>query len=249
MTATLTTRHQQARVWVVDDDRELLNLLLQRIEHSGWLPQGFESGSELEQALAEGSPQVLVLDRLLPHQNGTHLLQRLRQRGHRFPVLMLSALGTAESRIEGLEVGADDYMAKPFLWRELQLRLERLLDLHKVGSVLPPLPQGFRLNGLRFDPTGLVLSGSSGVSVPLSRGEARLLSLFCLSPGITLEREQLLQSSGSLVTEAGSRTLDVRISKLRRLINDCEPGCGSILEAVRGRGYRLNAAVQVEQQR
>jgi two-component system response regulator RegX3 len=121
------SRQDNTRVWVVEDDVEQLVLLARRLRGCGWTVRGFAEGEALEQALRDELPHVLILDRLLPHQSGTHLLQRLRQKGYRFPVLMLSALGSADERITGLETGADDYMAKPFLWRELQLRLERLL--------------------------------------------------------------------------------------------------------------------------
>lgn len=238
-----STPHPQALVWVVDDDRELLSLLEQRISASGWQPRSFESGEALEEALAEQTPQVLVLDRLLPRQSGTHLLQRLRQQGHRFPVLMLSALGSAAARIEGLEVGANDYMAKPFHWRELQLRLERLLEQQSAAD-LALQPQPFRIGAVHFDPAALLLRGPSGVEQPISRGDARVLSLLCSSAGEAISRELLLQASGSLLDTGSSRTLDVRISKLRRLFEACAPGSSSLLEAVRGQGYRLTGSVQ-----
>jgi DNA-binding response OmpR family regulator len=189
-----------------------------------------------------------VLDRLLPGQSGTHLLERLRQQGHRFPVLMLSALGAADERIEGLETGADDYMAKPFLWRELQLRLERLLDYRRDLTPQRPPEQRFLINTVVFDPARQELEGPTGVINSLSRGDASLLSFLCLSPGIAFEREQLCQATGSLVDATKSRSIDVRISKLRKLLNSCKRGSGRMIEAVRGRGYRLNAEVQIEPQ-
>ena len=238
--------HPEARVWVVDDDRELLTLLEERCRGCGWQTRSFEDGSALDAALHHEMPHVLVLDRLLPGQSGTHLLQRLRSQGHRFPVLMLSALGTADERIEGLETGADDYLAKPFLWRELQLRLERLLDYRRELTPQRPPEQRFRLNTLLFDPAKLELVGPMGVAINLSRGDASLLSFLCLSPGIAFEREQLCQATGSLVDANSSRSVDVRISKLRKVLNTCKRGSGRMIEAVRGRGYRLNAEVQCE---
>jgi DNA-binding response OmpR family regulator len=253
MTATTaqrpaTSNHPDARVWVVDDDRDLLSLLEERFNSCGWQTRSFEDGDGLDQALHDEMPHVLVLDRLLPGQSGTHLLERLREQGHRFPVLMLSALGAADERIEGLETGADDYMAKPFLWRELQLRLERLLDYRRELTPQRPPEQIFRINTLVFDPARLELQGPTGVVNSLSRGDASLLSFFCLSPGIAFEREQLCQATGSLVDATNSRSIDVRISKLRKLLNSCKRGSGRMIEAVRGRGYRLNADVQIDPQ-
>jgi len=132
------------------------------------------------------------------------VLDRLRQQGHRFPVLMLSALGAADERIEGLETGADDYMAKPFLWRELQLRLERLLDYRRDLTPQRPPEQRFRINSVLFDPARLELVGPTGVTNSLSRGDASLLSFLCLSRGIAFEREQLCQATGSLVDATNS---------------------------------------------
>ena len=146
MTASPTTRHHNSRVWVLDDDADLLTMLEERCSSCGWQARTFTDGSALDEALVSDMPHVLVLDRLLPGQPGTHVLERLRNQGHRFPVLMLSALGSADERIEGLETGADDYLAKPFLWRELQLRLERLLDYrHDLTPQRPP-EQVFRMN-------------------------------------------------------------------------------------------------------
>ena len=243
---TAASSHPDARVWVVDDDGDLLSLLEERFNECGWQPRIFEDGAALDAALRDEMPHVLVLDRLLPGQSGTHLLERLRGQGHRFPVLMLSALGTADERIEGLETGADDYMAKPFLWRELQLRLERLLDYRRDLTPQRPPEQRFRINTVVFDPARLELEGPTGVINSLSRGDASLLSFLCLSPGIAFEREQLCQATGSLVDATNSRSIDVRISKLRKLLNNCKRGSGRMIESVRGRGYRLHAEVQVE---
>jgi DNA-binding response OmpR family regulator len=134
-------------------------------------------------------------------------------------------------------------MAKPFLWRELQLRLERLLDDRRELRPQRPTNQIFRLDHVSFDPGQLLLEGPGGQS-RLTRGDCSLLSLLCQAPGIVFERDQLLQATGSLVDASTTSTLAMRISKLRRLLNDCHPGSGEMLEAVRGRGYRLNSSVQ-----
>jgi len=237
------SRREIAQVWVVEDDPEQLMLLERRLRSCGWSVRGFAEGEALEKALDLEQPHVLILDRLLPGQSGTHVLERLRQRGYRFPVLMLSALGRADERISGLETGADDYMAKPFLWRELQLRLERLLAHGQQPPSLPPANQRFQLGAVVFDPSRLLLQGPAGES-RLTRADASLLSLLCLSPGLVFDRDQLLRVTGSLVDAGSTTTLAVRIHKLRRLLNDCQPGSGAVIEAVRGRGYRLSITAQ-----
>lgn len=240
---TGASRHGKTRVWVVEDDVDQLDLLARRLRGCGWFVRGFADGDAMEQALVDDLPHVLILDRLLPRQSGTHLLRRLRQRGYHFPVLMLSALGSADERISGLETGADDYMAKPFLWRELQLRLERLIDERRDLRPKRFSNQIFRLGKVSFDPGELLLEGPDGES-RLSRGDAALLSLLCQGPGIVFERSELLQATGSLVDASTTSTLAMRFSKLRRLLNNCHAGSGEMLEAVRGRGYRLNSPVQ-----
>jgi DNA-binding response OmpR family regulator len=235
----------KSRVWVLDDDTELLQLLQERLLSCGWQVQTFERPDGLRSALQQVMPHVLLLNRRLPGAEGLKLLQELRGSGYRFAVLMLSVLAEPEQRIEGLECGADDYLAKPFLWRELQLRLQRLLEYQQLRppQKVPEL-EIFRIDGLRFEPAQLRLQGPEGQEANLSRGDASLLGFFCLGPGLTFERDQLLQATGSLVNSRSSRSLDVRISKLRKLLDQCHPGAGSLIESVRGRGYRLQASVQ-----
>ena len=234
-----------SRVWVLDDDAELLQLLLERLTSCDWQVQGFDQPDGLKTALQQAMPHVLLMERRLKGSDGLELLQELRNSGYRFAVLILSALAEPEQRIEGLESGADDYLAKPFLWRELQLRLVRLLELQRLRPPQKvPEQQIFRIDGLRFEPAQLRLQGPEGQEAALSRGDASLLGFFCLGPGLTFERDQLLQATGSLVNSSSSRSLDVRISKLRKLLDHCHPGAGSLIESVRGRGYRLQASVQ-----
>ena len=136
----------------------------------------------------------------------------------------------------------------PILWirsRE-EDRLERLLEQRNDLKPQRLTNQIFVLSGVRFDPARLLLSGPGGQICKITRGDAALLNLLCLSPGIVLERDQLLQATGSLVDANTSSTIAIRISKLRKLLHVCKPGSGNLLESVRGRGYRLNGMVQRE---
>lgn len=233
-----------ARIWILDDDAELCQMLEEIIQGCGWTPRSFHEPRSFEVALGEASPDLLVLDQMLPRKPGTQVLAGLRQAGHRFPVLMLSALGAPSDRVQGLEMGADDYLAKPFLPRELELRIDILLR----AAEGPQLPQqgAFRIGDLLFQPARQQLSAGDGRSERLSRGEVALLLAFCQAPSLVISREQLAQSCGTLVDPGNSRSLDVRISKLRRLLGDLSQipsGPGGAIETVRGRGYRLAAAV------
>jgi len=127
-------------IWILEDDEALCGLLRSRFDSIGWSSTSFHLPRSFEVELANGTPSLLLLDEMLPDRRGVDLLSGLRLQGHRFPVVMLSALQSPEDRIAGLEAGADDYLGKPFSFRELQLRIERLLAINKNGldAMLPP---------------------------------------------------------------------------------------------------------------
>ena len=227
-------------IWILDDDADLGSLLLEQFGQRGWQARHLQHPRELEQALAEAVPDLLVLDELLPGQRGTDVLMRLRQGHPRLPVLMLSALGAPRDRIAGLEAGANDYLGKPFLFRELQLRVEQLL---KVGQQQQPADQAWQLGELRLDPLHLWLGQADGRGQELSRGEVALLQLLCNRAGEVVSRQELGQASGSLVDVQQSRSIDVRLSRLRRLLLELQPR-EQMIETVRGQGYRLTAPVR-----
>lgn len=230
-------------IWILDDDADLGSLLLEQFGQRGWQARHLQHPRELEQALAETVPDLLVLDELLPGQRGTDVLSRLRQAHPQLPVLMLSALGAPRDRIAGLEAGANDYLGKPFLFRELQLRVEQLLRTTAAATAVPLPDQAWQLGELRLDPERLWLGRSNGVGHDLSRGDLALLQLLCSRAGEVVSRQELGQASGSLVDAQQSRSIDVRLSRLRRLLLELHPG-EQMIETVRGQGYRLTAPVR-----
>jgi DNA-binding response OmpR family regulator len=153
---------------------------------------------------------------------------------------MLSALGAPRDRIAGLEAGANDYLGKPFLFRELQLRVQQLL---RAGKTPLPSDHDWQLGELRLDPQKLWLGRSDGRGQELSRGEVALLQLLCNRAGEVVSRQELGQASGSLVDAQQSRSIDVRLSRLRRLLLELQPE-EQMIETVRGQGYRLTAPVR-----
>lgn len=231
-------------IWILDDDAELGALLRERFSRLNWEVSHLTHPRDLNRALAESVPDLLVLDELLPSQRGTDVLVGLRHSHPLLPVLMLSALGAPRYRVAGLEAGANDYLGKPFLFRELQLRIERLLASAAVDS--PGMQtglQGWRLAGLQLDPHRLCLGRPGEAGHALSRGELALLQLLCSRAGEVVSRQELGQACGSLVDTQTSRSIDVRMSRLRRLLEELEPGL-PMIETVRGQGYRLLAAVK-----
>ena len=241
--ATISTESPGAKVWVLDDDTSLCQLLMRQFKACGWFPLAIHTATDFDRLLADIYPDLLVLDQMLPDQTGTEILTGLRKAGHHFPVLMLSALGAPDDRIHGLEVGADDYLSKPFTTKELMLRIERLLGhAGPRWAGLDPSQNCFQIDEVLFNPSELSLSCGDEL-LSLSRGEAVLLSKFCQSPSLILSREQLARGSGSIVDVSSSRSFDMRVSKLRRQLNSLWPGLGDQLESVRGRGYRLMAEI------
>ena len=127
-------------IWILDDDAELGALLLSQFAQRGWSARHLSHPRELELALYQSQPDLLVLDELLPEQRGTDVLARLRRGLPHLPVLMLSALGAPRDRVAGLEAGTNDYLGNPFLFRELQLRVEQLLkpaQISRLGAQAP----------------------------------------------------------------------------------------------------------------
>lgn len=235
------------RLWILEDDAELCQLLAERCTRRGWQLEPFHQPRALEQALQDSTPDLLLLDQMLPLKSGLEVLDGLRRQGHRFPVLMLSALNASSDRIAGLEHGADDYVGKPFVFRELQLRIERLLrDQAQPGNsdpmrdaTTPVEASCFWIGDLLFNPQELWMRAPDGALIRLTRGDTALLLALCREPDAVLSRQTLAKASGSLVDVSQSRTIDVRMSRLRRTLQDLQPDT-TLLEARRGLGYRLH---------
>lgn len=235
----LTSARCGAQIWWLEDDRHLCRLVEARLQACGWRLTLFHKGQDLLDTLHQDQPDLLILDRLLPGINGMALLHSLRQNRHAFPVLMLSAMGSPDERIEGLALGANDYLAKPFRSRELIWRIERLLQ----GGPPPLIHGSSREGGVPLGPLVLdrrqrCLRDATGMECPLSHGDIALLLVLLEHPGTVRSREQLARASGSMVDVTQSRSLDVRLSRLRRQLQRLSAG-GVSIEAVRGIGYRL----------
>lgn len=229
------------RVLVVDDDPALRDLLRDYLGASGFVVDTASGGEQMRQRLAEASPDALVLDIMLPGEDGLSLARTLRRHSN-LPILMLSARGDEIDRVVGLEVGADDYLAKPFSPRELLARLRALLRRAAVPTVAPPtqaLPPGqFSFGPYLLDNTARRLL-RDGAEVPINGAEFELLHAFVQHPNRVLSRDDLIGWLKGYARDAFDRSIDVRVTRLRRGI-EADPTHPQYIRTVRGEGYLFN---------
>ncbi len=217
-------------ILVVDDDRRLRDLLSRYLRANGFRVTVAESAAAARARLQGFDFDLLVMDVMMPGETGLELTAALR-RASRVPILMLTAMGEAEDRIAGLELGADDYLPKPFEPRELLLRIRRILDRAETAR---PAEDAIAFGDCTFDPGRLVLT-RGGQRVHLTTTEANLLRALARRAGEVLSRAELASESG----EPGSdRTIDVQVTRLRRKIEG-DPRLPRYICTVRGQGYVL----------
>ncbi len=230
---------EDALILVVDDDARLRLLLSRYLSERGFRVTTAENAAAARDRLRFLHPDLLVLDVMMPGENGLALTESLRAEASEVPVLLLTARGAPEDRIAGFEAGADDYLPKPFDPRELVLRIRAMLR-----RVPPPPPAGppagpVQLGALLFDPERGELRGEvrpHAGPVRLTGGEAALLAALARRPNEVLSREDLAATLGS--DDAGERAIDVQVTRLRRKI-EADPREPRFLHTVRGRGYVL----------
>jgi two-component system OmpR family response regulator len=230
---------------VVDDDREIRNLLGDYLEQAGFRVTAVADGKAMRRALEANRIDLVVLDLMLPGEDGLALCRELRLRSN-IPVLMLTARGDEVDRIVGLEMGADDYLAKPFNPREL---LARIKSIVRRAQALPPNMAADDVRALRFagwtlDVATRNAQAPDGLVVPLSGAEFRLLRVFLDHPQRVLNRDQLLELANKREAILFDRSIDVLVGRLRKRLHDDsrEP---KLIKTVRGEGYVLAASVEV----
>jgi len=231
-------------ILIVDDDTEIRALLRDYLERNGLRATAVADGRGMRAALDTGRFDLVVLDLMLPGEDGLTLCRELRAHS-RLPVIMLTARGEETDRIVGLEMGADDYVPKPFNPRELLARIKAVL---RRTQALPPVSDQPEARYLRFvgwtlDLARRQLVSPAGVVVPLSGGEYRLLRIFLDHPNRVLSRDQLLDLARGRETLPFDRSIDVQVGRLRRRLAD---EAAALIQTVRGEGYVLAAEVQAE---
>ena len=229
------------RVLVVDDDPALRDLLADYLGASGFVVDAAGDGVQMRERMAQAMPDVLVLDLMLPGEDGLSLARELR-RGSTLPILMLSARGEEIDRVVGLEVGADDYLPKPFSPRELLARLRALLRRAGSGTA-PATGAATATSRWAFGPFTVDDAARrllrEGVEVPINGAEYDLLLAFVQHPNRVLSRDQLVDWFKGYERDAGDRSIDVRVMRLRRRIEP-DPERPVYIRTVRGEGYLFN---------
>lgn len=231
---------------IVDDDAEIRHLLRQYFQENGYRVSVAADGKSMWAAMKTAQPDLVVLDLMLPGDDGFSLCRDLRAR-YDVPIIMLTARGQETDRIVGLELGADDYLSKPFNPRELLARVKSVLRRAKSlpANLRREDVRAFRFAGWTLDVATRSLTSPEGVVIPLSGTEFKLLRIFLDHPSRVLTRDQLVELMMSRDAGPFDRALDVQISRLRhRLGEDAkEP---AIIKTVRGQGYVLASRVDVE---
>jgi len=232
------------RILVVDDDPEIRRLLADYLERNSFTPVTARDGREMHQMLERHAIDLVVLDLNLPDCDGLTLCRDLRAQSN-LPVLMLTARGEETDRIIGIEMGADDYLVKPFSPRELLARIKTIL---RRTRALPPNLRAEPQRCLvfadwRLDTATRVLTAPDGVVVPLSGGEYRLLRILLEHPNRVLNRDHLTELILGRAADPYDRAIDVQVSRLRQRLRDDgrEP---QLIKTLRGEGYVFTAVVE-----
>ena len=241
----IDTASPQPHVLIVDDHREIRDAVTRYLQKNGFRADAARDAVEMDAALAAGRYDLVVLDVMMPGEDGLSVCRRLSAEGQ-VPILMLTALGEETDRIIGLEIGADDYLPKPFNPRELLARIKAILRRRaRVEPAAGSLSgQQVEFAGWRLDTDRRVLRRvSDDEEVALTTAEFKLLTVFLERPRFVLSREQLLDLTSGRTAQVFDRTIDNQVSRLRRKI-EADPGQPEIITTVRGGGYCLACDVR-----
>jgi two-component system OmpR family response regulator len=230
-------------ILIVDDDREIRDLLSRFLGRNGCRVSVAREEREMRKVLQDASIDLIVLDAMLPGKDGFAICRELRA-GSGVPIIMLTAVGDETDRIVGLEMGADDYVAKPFNPRELLARMRAVLRRAAVPHRAEDQAGGLlKFVGWTLDVGRRRLLSPEGLLVTLSSGEFELLLAFAERPQRTLSRDQLLDLTRGRSPAPFDRSIDVQVSRLRRKI-EVDPRAPAIIATVRGGGYVFTAPVE-----
>lgn len=231
-----------AKVLIVDDDPDIRRLVGDFLRREGLLVESAEDAAAMDAVLARVRPDVIVLDLMLPGEDGLSVCRRLRARDDTVPILVLSAKSDEFDRVLGLEMGADDYLVKPFGPRELLARVRALLRRSNLRS-FAPASRRFAFDRFVVDLDARQLADDGGEAVVLTSAEFDLLACFVQRPRRVLSRDQILDWTRGRTADPADRTVDMLVSRLRRKLDRHSPG-SRLISTVRSGGYLLTAVVK-----
>jgi DNA-binding response OmpR family regulator len=220
------------RILVVDDDCRVREVLREGLKSEGWTVHEATDSAELHDVIRTQDIDLITLDLSLKDEDGLAIARELRA-VRNLPILMITARGEPFDRVKGLEHGADDYIAKPFLIREVVLRIQRLLGTYSRS----PVPsQSFRFDQSTFDPNRGVIDGPDGTSISLTSHEQKLMHLFAANPNRVLSRDEIATALTGREWSPLDRTIDVHVAHLRRKLAHLSD-LPRMIRSVRGVGY------------
>lgn len=224
----------QKNILIVDDDLRMRELLQRYLGEQGFSVKAVSDSNEMNAAISQLQPDLLVLDLMLPGEDGLAICRRLRGQGSAIPIIMLTARGDEVDRIIGLEMGADDYLPKPFNPRELLARINAIFRRQGLGTSSAQ-DESFSFGDFVFDPSARTLL-KNGEAIALTSGEFTLLKVFIDHPRQPLSRDRLMQLARGRELDVYDRSIDVQVSRLRRMIEP-DPAHPRYLQTMWGFGY------------
>lgn len=243
-TASNVLAQASARILVVEDDRDIASMLIELMREAGYAAEAVGSALEMDRLLRKKEFQLIILDGMLPGEDGFSICRRIRS-SDTIPILMLTALSKEIDRVVGLELGADDYVTKPFNSRELLARVKALLRRSSYSMQIKPSLESMTFAGWRIDPVTRELTDSDGVHVSLTTAEFDVLLVFCQNPRRVMTRQDILTRTHAGSAGPVERSIDVHVSRVRQKIepNYKDP---TFIKTVRLGGYIFTPEVEVE---
>jgi len=237
ITRERSSMEQTPHILFVEDDAEIRTLVADFLNANGFRVSVAREGREMDRVLGASRIDLLILDIMLPKEDGLSLCRRVRLTSH-LPIIMLTARGSEVERVLGLEMGADDYLTKPFSTYELLARIRAVLRRAQGVSRAPPQQRRSVLTfaGWQLDLGTRRLQAADGTRVPLTGGEYELLVAFCEHPNRVLTRDQLLDLTRGRAPTPFERSIDIQVSRLRRKIEE-DPKDPTLIQTVRAGGY------------
>lgn len=221
---------------LVEDDEVLCNLLKECLQQEGYCVITLSAGEGIPGVMKHSSPVLIVLDLMLPGKNGIYWLEWLKAYYPAIPVIIMSAKAQAHERLQGLELGAKDYLVKPFYDKELLIRVDNLLSALSGGSG----GELVRIGRLTLDRVNCKVITDEGREIALTVVEFKILQMLCLNAGILVSREDLVEQLLEIPYNPINRTIDTHISRIRAKI-EIDPATPAYIRTVRGKGYYVNA--------